>query len=211
MPRRARAYFPGLSVHVIHRGINRQPIFGDDSDRETFLLFLESATTQHGVGVHVFALMSNHYHLLVTPLSDTALPRAMHGLGTRYTHYYNRKYDRIGTLWTNRYRSIPIQDEQYWMTCLRYIELNPVRAQVAQRPEDYRWSTYRMYAMGERRGWIVQHELCLGLGTSTEERQLAYRRICSEPLTDTDLLRQRVGCVRALDRSGESDPVLALS
>ena len=177
----------------MHRGINRQSIFGDDSDRETFLMCLESVTTQHGVGVHVFALMPNHYHLLATPLSEAALPNAMRALGIRYTQYYNRKYQRVGTLWTGRYRSIPIENEQYWFTCLKYIELNPVRAQLVVRPEDYQWSTYRTYAFGEPRGWIVQHELCLSLGTNAEERQLAYRRICSEPLTEADLVRQRIG------------------
>jgi putative transposase len=193
MARRARLYFPGFSVHVMHRGINRQPIFGDDNDRQRFLAFLEAAMARYGVAVHVFALMPNHYHLLVTPSGEQALARAMRGLGIRYTLYYNRKYDRIGTLWTGRYRGIPIGDEHYWLACLRYIELNPVRAKLVVGPEDYQWSTYRTYAFGEPQRWIAQHDLCVALGANVEERQMAYRALCDQPLTDADLLRQRLG------------------
>jgi len=135
----------------------------------------------------------------------------MRGLGLRYTQYYNRKYERIGTLWTGRYRSIPIEDEQYWWTCLRYIELNPVRAQIVLRPEDYRWSTYRTYAFGETRGWIVHHDLCVRLGGSDEERQQAYRRICSEPLTESDLVRQRLGRPDCQIAAGDSADLIAVS
>src|SRR5437867_2102148 len=124
MARRGRLYFPGLSVHVMHRGNNRMAIFGDDTDREMFLLWLQGAMAGQDVAVHVITLMTNHFHALVTPPSKDALPNAMRQLGTCYVRHYNRKYDRIGTLWTGRYRGIPIADENYCLTCFRYIELN---------------------------------------------------------------------------------------
>jgi len=192
----------------MHRGINREAIFGDDVDRHMFLACLDTATSRYGVAVHVFALMTNHYHLLVTPSRDQALARAMRGLGIRYTLYYNRKYGRIGTLWTGRYRGIPICDDHYWMTCLRYIELNPVRAKMVGRPEDYRWSTYRTYALGEPHHWIVHHDRYRALGANAEERQMAYRALCNEPLTEAELVHQRLGPEDFLPKAS-ADPVLS--
>jgi putative transposase len=178
---------------VIHRGINRQCIFGDDMDHEVFLTFLEAAMSRHAVAVHCFALMKTHYHLIVTPGDERALPNAMRRLGIRYVLYYNRKYGRVGTLWTGRYKGLPIEDENYWLTCLRYVELNPVRAQIVHRPEDYRWSSYRVHAFGEPSRWLVEHHLYTAFGRTPEERQAAYRALCSQPLTEADLLRHCSG------------------
>src|SRR5438034_3566233 len=97
MARRGRLYFPGLSVHLMHRGNNRMAIFGDDADREMFLLWLAGAMGRYRVAVHVITLMTNHYHAIVTPPCESALPNAMHQLGVRYVQHYNRKYRRIGT------------------------------------------------------------------------------------------------------------------
>src|SRR5262249_53323900 len=130
MPRQPRLFFPGLSAHVIHRGVNRLAIFDDEQDHRVFLRHLRDATAAHDVAVHAFALMKTHYHLLVTPGKAVSLPRAMKQLGLRYVRYFNSKYERIGTLWTGRYRGLPIGDDTYWLTCLRYIELNPVHAGV---------------------------------------------------------------------------------
>ena len=102
-----RLYLPDISVHVIRRGNNRGPIFGDDSDRQLFLGLLEVTADGRGVDVHGYAMMSNHYHLVVTPRTEKALPLMMRDLGREYVLRYNRKYGRIGTLWAGRYRSIP--------------------------------------------------------------------------------------------------------
>src|SRR5471030_2291107 len=120
MPRRPRLYIPGVSHHVIHRGNNRLPIFGDEAEREVFLAFLKQATMRFGVTVHAFALMSNHSHLIVTPGSEHALPRAMKEFGQRYVGYFNQKRERVETLWCGRYRALMILDKRYLLTCLRY-------------------------------------------------------------------------------------------
>ena len=106
MPRRPRLYIPGVSHHVIHRGNNRVPIFRDEGDREVFLAFLKHATMRFDVAVHAFALMSNHSHLIVTPGGEHALPGAMKEFGQRYVGYYNKKHERVGTLWCGRYRGL---------------------------------------------------------------------------------------------------------
>ncbi len=191
MPRRRRQFFPGLSVHLIHRGVNRTAIFGDDVDREMFLLWLRSAMAGHAIPVHVVTLMTNHYHAIVTPRSESALPCAMRQLGVRYVQHFNRKYDRIGTLWAGRPREIPIGDEKYFLTCLRYIEMNPVRAQIVRDPADYRWSSYRAHALGDGWDWLVEHVVYTSLGETAAERQAAYRALCNQPLGEAELIRHR--------------------
>src|SRR5689334_8748928 len=104
MPRRRRAFEPNIAVHVIHRGNNRAMLFGDDSDFELFLVFLKRASQRRGVGVHGFALMTTHYHLVVTPPDAAALPATMKEVNVRYVRHFNQKYDRIGTLFNGRYR-----------------------------------------------------------------------------------------------------------
>lgn len=196
----SRLYVPGLSVHVIRRGNNRGPIFGDDTDRELFLALLETMAFRWGVDVHGFGLMSNHYHLVVTPNSETALPCMMRDVGREYVLRYNRKYDRIGTLWTGRYRAIGITNERYVLTCLRYIEQNPVRAGMVSTPSDYRWSSFGILGLGQPSDWLVPHPVYIALGSTAEERQCAYRALCCDALPDADLIRQRHALLPRHDR-----------
>ena len=185
-----RIYEPGISLHVIRRGNNRCSIFADDRDRETLLRVLQAATS-HGVSVHGFVFMTTHYHLVVTPHRDLALSQMMKSVGEEYVRYYNSRYDRIGTLWTGRYRAIPLMDETYWLTCLRYVEQNPWRARMVSAPEAYPWSSCRAHALGEASDWLVAHPLYLRLGRTPEERQAAYRAICEVALTEAELAAQR--------------------
>ena len=101
----------------------------------------------------------------------------MKALGQRYVQYFNRTYRRSGTLWEGRYRSSLTQEEQYLLACMRYIELNPVRAGMVEHPGYYRWSSYRANAQGEADGLVQPHELYLGLGTDADQRQTAYREL----------------------------------
>ena len=138
-----RVYLPGVSLHIIRRGINRTTVFGDNGDFELFLALLETASGTHDVPVHAYTLMTNHYHLIVTPNRAGSLSLMMRDLGREYVKRFNRRYERIGTLWTGTYRDIAITDERQWLTCLRYVEQNPIRAQMVATPDAYRWSTYR--------------------------------------------------------------------
>jgi putative transposase len=203
MSKYVRVFIPGLSLHVTHRGHNRMSVFPEATDCEHFLALLESAAGRHQVGIHSYSLMTNHYHLIATPETEAAMPRAMQQLGHRYVAYFNRKYRRSGTLWGGRYRSIIIADERYWLTCLRYVELNPLRAKLVEAPETYRWSSYRTHAFGEQSRWLADHDVYRRLGSSPEERQTAYRTICGMPLTDTELIQQRLGVNAGAERRVE--------
>ena len=149
MPRPPRIFIPDISVHVFHRGINRSAIVADEHDLEHLLEFIVRATRRHDVVVHGFALMTTHYHLVVTPSGEDALPKAMQEIGIRYTRYFNRKYSRIGTAWNDRYGAALLDEEPYFFNCLRYVELNPLKAHMVAAPEAYRWSSYRVHALGE--------------------------------------------------------------
>jgi putative transposase len=131
------------------------------------------------------------------------MPCAMQQLGQRYVNYFNRKYQRTGTLWGGRYRAILIRDERYWLTCLRYVELNPLRAQLVRAPELYPWSSYQTHAFGTRSRWLTDHVVYDQLGATAEERQLAYRTICGVPLTDAELIQQRLGVAAGTERIRE--------
>jgi putative transposase len=191
MPNRPRLFVPGVSLHLRQRGNNRCAIFGDNSDYELFLVMLEAAMKRHRVDVHGYTLMTTHTHLQVTPSTAVGTSEAMKKLGGDYVQYFNRKYQRVGTLWTGRYKAKAITDERYWLTCLRYIEQNPVRAALVVQPEQYRWSSYRVHALGERSDWLASHPVLDALGANPAEGQAAYRAICATPLTGGEIARQQ--------------------
>jgi REP-associated tyrosine transposase len=193
MPRRARVFVPGLSVHVIHRGNNRTAMFSDDEDCETYLTMLRTFSEAENVAVHGFALMRTHDHLLVTPSSEIALPRAMRRVGGSYVRYFNRKHGRIGTLLNERYKGLIVANENYWLLCLRYIEQNPVRAGIVPEPAAYRWSSHRVHVGLEKNDWIQPHPVFEALGKELTYRYSVYKAICAAPLTHAELIAQRLG------------------
>ena len=132
--------------------------------------------------MHAYVLMTNHVHLLVTPASDESLPRTMQSLGRRYVRAINARYRRTGTLWEGRYRAAPIDSEEYFIACCRYIELNPVRARMVEHPRQYRWSSYRAHAEGKEDALAAFHAVWRRLGRSVEARQNAYRELIKQEL-----------------------------
>ena len=191
MPNRRRFFVPGISLHVRQRGNNRCAIFGDDNDYEMFLLMLQSALRRHRIAVHGYALMTTHTHLLVTPTTVEGTAKAMQLLGGRYVGYFNKKYQRVGTLWTGRYGAKAINDERYWLTCLRYVEQNPVRAGLVVQADQYRWSSYRVHALGHTCDWLAGHPVFAALGEDSATRQQAYRALSAVPLTTHETVRER--------------------
>jgi putative transposase len=130
-----------------------------------------------GCAIHAYCLMTNHVHLLLTPARAESLGGLMKALGQRYVQYVNRTYQRSGTLWEGRFRSCVMQDEAYVLACYRYIEMNPVRAGSAAHPAEYRWSSYRANAQGERTDWLVPQSIYCGLGSDAHSRWVAYREL----------------------------------
>lgn len=177
MPRRARLVLPEVPLHLIQRGNNRQACFMAEEDYLAYLDWLALYSAESGVSVHAYVLMTNHVHLLVSAEQGDAPGRMMKALGQRYVQYFNRRYQRSGTLWEGRYRSCPTEAEAYLLACQRYIELNPVRAGMVAHPADYHWSSYRANAQGEKTPLIKAHPLYRRLGRSADERLGAYRAL----------------------------------
>jgi len=184
MSRRERLFTRGMALHVTQRGNNRVATFRKSSDYQMFLLFLRLATTRYRVQVHAYALMPNHFHLMVTPDSPEQLSRTMQSLGRRYVRFFNDRYERTGTLWEGRYRTALIGTERYWLACMRYVEMNPVRGGIVPSPELYRWSSYPAHAFGAPDNLVASHPVYEGLGNSPETRRRAWQRICRQAVTD---------------------------
>jgi putative transposase len=175
MPRRARVDVSGIAWHIIQRGNNRSACFFADEDRRRYLDTLREQSEKHGCAIHAYVLMTNHVHLLLTPAGKGGAGQLMKHLGQRYVQYINRTYRRSGTLWEGRFRSCLARDPEYVLGCYRYIELNPVRASMADHPREYHWSSYRANAEGERDRVITPHQDYLRLGNSDESRRDSYR------------------------------------
>ncbi|WP_228766890.1 transposase [Thiomicrorhabdus heinhorstiae] len=140
----------GQPQHVIVRGNNREPIFYADADYLFYLEKLQQACEKHHCDLHAYVLMTNHVHLLITPNTENGISKAMQMIGRYYVQYFNHTYQRTGTLWEGRYKATLIDSEAYALSCYRYIELNPVRADMVSHPAEYPWSSYRYNALGEK-------------------------------------------------------------
>jgi putative transposase len=175
MPRRARISIPGIPWHLIQRGNNHSACFYADDDYQFYLDYLKEQSEKHGCKIHAYVLMTNHVHLLLTPEKENSVAQLMKNLGQRYVQYINRTYRRSGTLWEGRYRSCLAQSEDYVLACYRYIELNPVRADMVNHPRDYPWSSYRFNAEGKKSDLLTPHEEYLRMDRQELNRRKAYR------------------------------------
>lgn len=161
MGRPLRIEFPGAFYHVTSRGNERRAIFESRRDREKFISYLESATERYGAVIHVYCLMSNHYHLfLETSLGN--LSRIMQHVNGAYTNYFNTKRRRAGHLFQGRYKAILVEVDEYAKELSRYIHSNPVRAKMVKAPEEYEWSSCRYYTVSKKGPDWLQRDFILG-------------------------------------------------
>ena len=194
MARLPRYVIPSQPQHIIQRGNNRQIIFAADADYQFFRDALVDAATKHGLAIHAYVWMTNHIHLLATPLFENSISKVFQSVGRKYVQYYNYTYKRSGTLWEGRYRATIVDTEQYFLKLMRYIDLNPVRASMTQHPADYPWSSYAFYAEGKlglNSDWLVPHDEYVRLGLTDSERQAAYRQLFKADLSTHDLAQIR--------------------
>ena len=182
MPRRARLVPEHLPLHLIQRGNNRQTCFHRDADYIAYLSWLDEYARTSGCAVHAYVLMSNHVHILASFTAVEGPALLMKGLSQQYSQYFNWWYGRSGTVWEGRYRSSPVPDENYFLTCQRYIELNPVRAGMASTPEEYRWSSYRGNVGMRSDSLITAHQCYRSLGPTEPQQQAAYRTLFDDQL-----------------------------
>jgi putative transposase len=174
MARQPRLSLAGHPHHIIQRGNNRQVIFMDVADRQFFLDLLEEHSKQFVVAIHSYVLMDNHVHILATPSTAEALPGMMQALGRRYVRYFNDRHHRTGTLWDGRYKSTLVQSESYLLSCMAYLDLNPVRAGLVAHAADYAWSSYGHYTGQRMDKLITPHPLAWELGNTPFAREAAY-------------------------------------
>jgi putative transposase len=131
--------------------------------------------------------MPNHVHFMTTPPTSDAIPAAMQAIGRRYVPFFNRRHRRTGALFEGRYRSFVVDNERYWMTCMRYIELNPVRAGLAATAGAYRWTSYRAHALGAPDLVVADHPVYLQLGTTPAERSHSWQAFCADDIPESEL------------------------
>lgn len=142
--------------------------------------------------------MTNHVHLLCTPQQEGGVSRMMQSLGRRYVQYFNYEYHRTGTLWEGRFKSCLIQEERYLLEVYRYIELNPVRAEMVADPGEYRWSSYQINGLGRMSDLCKPHQEYLSLGKNPSERQKKYRELFAHHLDGESLNEIRGNTQRGL-------------
>lgn len=187
MPRKPRFLVPGAPVHAVQRGHNRSAVFFDDLDYLEYLRCLKQAADSCGCAVHAYVLMTNHVHLLLTPERADSVGRLFQGLGRHYARHVNETYQRRGSLWEGRYKCNVIDSQAYLLACMRYIELNPVRAGMVDHPAKYRWSSYAANALGVSNAVLTAHAEYLALGRAPDDRQTIYRGLF-EGRADSDAL-----------------------
>ncbi len=191
MARLPRLDIAGVPQHVVQRGNNRMPCFVDDHDRLCYLTCLAEALRRQECRLHAYVLMSNHVHMLVTPLAAGNLSRMMQSVGRAYVPLFNGRHGRSGTLWEGRYKSCLVESESYTLRCYRYIELNPVRAWMAADPAHHRWSSH-LGNIGLRDDRLLTpHSAYLALGHNTSTRVEAYRALMAESLSEDVLTEIR--------------------
>ena len=155
--------------HVMLRGINRSDIFLEDEDKVVFLNTLLLKKSKEEYVLHAYCLMDNHVHLLIQEKEDD-ISRIMKRIGITYVRYFNKKYQRIGPLFQDRYKSEKVEDDGYLLTVMRYIHNNPVAAGLVKKPRAYNWSSYNDYLVKTKTTSFVDTKLILGMFGSKAEK-----------------------------------------
>jgi putative transposase len=187
MARLPRLIVPNQPHHVIQRGNDRQIIFREEADYQRFLVWLKESAKFYEVAIHAYVLMPNHIHLLVTPADATGLAQKMQKVGRFYVPWFNKKYERTGGLFEGRFRTSLIDTDRYFMACSRYIELNPVRAQMVMAPGDYPWSSYAHHAGVRIDSLVTDHTLFWALGNTPFQREAAYMDMVQQGMSQEEV------------------------
>lgn len=162
MPRALRICYPGALYHIIQRGNEQRNIFSDTLDYRHFLRLFTEAKKESGCKIYAYILMPNHFHLTIeTP--SAPISKIMHFITTSYALYFNKKYERSGHLFQGRFKGILVDKEAYLLELTRYIHLNPVKANLVQRPEEYPWSSYKAYLDNLKGDNLVDCQEALGM------------------------------------------------
>ena len=182
MARQPRLIVPDIALHIVQRGVDRQDCFREETDRLVYLSLLGELSAENRCAVHAYCLMTNHVHLLLTPSTEDGPSVLMRKIGQRYVPYFNRRYERTGTLWEGRFKSCLVDSGRYVIGCHRYIECNPVRAGIVGHPGAYRWSSYEANVGNADNPLLTPHAEYLALGLDCGASRAAYRGLFDEAL-----------------------------
>lgn len=161
MARPLRITYPGAFYHITSRGNEHKPVFKGNRDREKLFEYPQSTALRYRAVIHAYRLMNNHCHLMLeTP--DGNLPPIMRHINGAYTTYFNVKRSRAGHLFQGCYKAISIDTENYAKELSRYIHLNPVRAEMVKKPEDYQWSSHQDHTGGRKPALWLNRDVILG-------------------------------------------------
>jgi len=156
--RKRRFWAPGAKYHITSRGIRKMDLFLDDHDRLEYLHFLTKVKQQYPFHLHAYCLMTNHIHLQVETIQHSP-SEIMNYLNTKYAIYFNKRYNYSGHVFESRYGAEFIDTPEYELEVNKYIHLNPLRANIVKHPEDYTWSSYRTYLLGENNPLITTEQI----------------------------------------------------
>jgi putative transposase len=187
MARLPRLIVPQQPHHVIQQGNDRQLIFREPEDYQRFLGWLRESAREFKVAIHAYVLMPNQLHLLATPSDEGGLAQAMQRTGRYYVPWFNAKYGRSGSLFQGRFKTSVIDAASYFMQCSQYIELTPVRAQLAGDALAYPWSSYAHHAGVRPDPVITDHALYWAMGNTPFQREAAYKELAERALSASQL------------------------
>lgn len=183
MARKSRFYLQNIPAHVMQRGHNREAIFFKEVDYFEYLKILKKVADQFECQIHAYVLMTNHVHFLLTPAQSNSISLFFKYLNHGYVNYINKTYQRSGTLWGGRHKGCIIDSSAYFLRCMQYIELNPVRAKMVNHPNDYPWSSYKANALGAFSVILTSHKEYLSLSQQREIRLEQYCQLLASQIT----------------------------
>jgi putative transposase len=179
MPRKPRIFYPGAVYHVILRGNAGQDIFADSKDRRYFYRLLGEGQEKFGHRIHAFCLMANHIHLALQ-MVNVPLSRLMQNLSQRYTGWINFRQSRRGHVFQGRYKALLIDADAYLLELVRYIHLNPVRAEIAESAEKFHWSSHPAYLGQEKLPWLTTDWVLAQFSSRPTTARKKYRQFVQE-------------------------------
>jgi len=196
MARPLRIEYEGAVYHVTSRGNAGEPIFRDEEDRETLLATIKKVIDRYNYLCHAYCLMDNHYHLIIeTPEGN--LSKGMRQLNGVYTQAFNKKHKRAGHIFQGRYKAILIQKDSHLLEVCRYVVLNPVRAGIVKRPDEWKWSSYRGTAGQRKAHPCLTTDWILGqFGKRKKQAQKAYREFVKAGMGEEGIWKEVKGTRR---------------
>lgn len=186
MPRLKRFTIENGNYHILSRGHNRQNIFHNDDDFKKYLELLKINKQKFDVKIYHYSLMSNHIHIILNSPTGEVLTKMMRGVNQNYAQYYRKKYGGCGYIWQDRFKSFLIENGRYLLVSGRYVEINPVVAGLVKLPEGYKWSSYHVYAFGEKNDIIDFNPEYIGLSDTIETCQKLYKEFVMDGIKEKE-------------------------